>query len=294
MKGRWPSASSPPHLPVSRSAVSQHLKVLKGAGLVSERAAGTRRIYRLNEAAVVALRDQLDTFWDRALSGFQDLVEQPPGGEEMTRPMMPQSTERSSSTHRSNLPLPRLSNASATSSRPSTTCSARRSPRPASSREVGGHIYDSAADGSECRWARVLAYEPPDRVVFSWDISPQWQLETDERNTSEVEVRFVAETPDRTASRARTPSPRSPRPWLGVVCERRRQRWGMAALPGPLRGPRRRGSLMPPISASIEVARSAEDVFAYATDPSRFSEWQKGVVSGRMDSDGAPRSGTAV
>ena len=64
--------------------------------------------------------------------------------------------------------------------------------------KVGGHIYDRAADGSECRWARVLAYEPPERVVFSWDISPQWQLERDERNASEVEVRFVAETPDRT------------------------------------------------------------------------------------------------
>jgi uncharacterized protein YndB with AHSA1/START domain len=63
---------------------------------------------------------------------------------------------------------------------------------------VGGHIYDRAADGSECRWARVLAYEPPDRVVFTWDISPQWQLETDPSKTSEVEVRFVAETPDRT------------------------------------------------------------------------------------------------
>ena len=64
------------HLPVSRSAVSQHLKVLKDAGLVSERAAGTRRIYHLNEVAVIALRDQLDTFWDRALSGYQDVVEQ--------------------------------------------------------------------------------------------------------------------------------------------------------------------------------------------------------------------------
>jgi uncharacterized protein YndB with AHSA1/START domain len=63
---------------------------------------------------------------------------------------------------------------------------------------VGGHIYDRAADGTECRWARVLAYEPPDRVVFSWDISPQWQLETDEANASEVEVRFVAESPERT------------------------------------------------------------------------------------------------
>ena len=64
--------------------------------------------------------------------------------------------------------------------------------------KVGGHIYDKAADGSECRWARVLAYEPPERVVFSWDISPQGQLEDDERNASEVEVRFVAETPERT------------------------------------------------------------------------------------------------
>jgi DNA-binding transcriptional ArsR family regulator len=64
-------------LPVSRPAVSQHLKVLKDAGLVAERAAGTRRIYRLNEAGVLALRDQLDTFWDRALAAYQDVAEQP-------------------------------------------------------------------------------------------------------------------------------------------------------------------------------------------------------------------------
>jgi uncharacterized protein YndB with AHSA1/START domain len=63
---------------------------------------------------------------------------------------------------------------------------------------AGGNIYDRGIDGSECRWARVLAYEPPDRVVFSWDISPQWQIETDSEQTSEVEVRFIAETPQRT------------------------------------------------------------------------------------------------
>lgn len=63
---------------------------------------------------------------------------------------------------------------------------------------VGGHIFDRAEDGTECRWARILAYEPPDRVVFSWDISPSWQLEADEANASEVEVRFIAEAPDRT------------------------------------------------------------------------------------------------
>ena len=63
-------------LPVSRSAVSQHLKVLKDAGLVSERAAGTRRVYRLNPSAVAALRDQLDTFWQRALASYADVAEQ--------------------------------------------------------------------------------------------------------------------------------------------------------------------------------------------------------------------------
>jgi uncharacterized protein YndB with AHSA1/START domain len=63
---------------------------------------------------------------------------------------------------------------------------------------VGGHIYDRATDGTVCRWARVLVYEPPRRVVFSWDIGPTWQLETDPENASEVEVRFIEETADRT------------------------------------------------------------------------------------------------
>jgi uncharacterized protein YndB with AHSA1/START domain len=63
---------------------------------------------------------------------------------------------------------------------------------------VGGHIVDRAVDGSECRWARILAYQPPTRLVFSWDIGPTWQVETDLDRTSEVEVRFIAEGPSRT------------------------------------------------------------------------------------------------
>jgi uncharacterized protein YndB with AHSA1/START domain len=63
---------------------------------------------------------------------------------------------------------------------------------------VGGYVYDRGTDGTECRWARVLAYEPPARVAFTWDISPAWQIESDLARTSEVEVRFVAETPART------------------------------------------------------------------------------------------------
>jgi uncharacterized protein YndB with AHSA1/START domain len=63
---------------------------------------------------------------------------------------------------------------------------------------VGGRIYDKGVDGSECTWARVLAYEPPDRVVFSWDIGLDWTIETDHARTSEVELRFVPDGPDRT------------------------------------------------------------------------------------------------
>jgi uncharacterized protein YndB with AHSA1/START domain len=62
----------------------------------------------------------------------------------------------------------------------------------------GGHIIDRGVDGSECRWSRVLAYEPPNRVVFSWDINLSWQLETDPEKTSEVEIRFTQDGPERT------------------------------------------------------------------------------------------------
>jgi uncharacterized protein YndB with AHSA1/START domain len=63
---------------------------------------------------------------------------------------------------------------------------------------VGGRIYDVGLDGSRCEWSRVLVFDPPSRVVFSWDIGPTWQLEPDPAKTSEVEVRFIAESVDRT------------------------------------------------------------------------------------------------
>ena len=63
---------------------------------------------------------------------------------------------------------------------------------------TGGRVYDRGVDGSECQWGRVLAFEPPERIVFSWDINPMWQIETDLDKTSEVEVRFIADGPART------------------------------------------------------------------------------------------------
>ncbi len=100
---------------------------------------------------------------------------------------------------------------------------------------VGGNIYDRGVDGTECRWARVLAYEPPNRVLFSWDISPYWQVESDPDKTSEVEVRFIAEAPEPHPRRTRAPQPRPPRRRLGRGARGRARRPGLAALPAQVR-----------------------------------------------------------
>jgi DNA-binding transcriptional ArsR family regulator len=81
-------------LPISRPAVSQALAVLKAGGLVSDRAEGTRRIYRLDPAGVAALRDQLDTYWNRALAGYQDSVASPGGQREPDSDPEPEGQER--------------------------------------------------------------------------------------------------------------------------------------------------------------------------------------------------------
>ena len=65
------------HLPVSRPAVSQHLKVLKSAGLVTERAEGTRHIYALDSAGVAAIRDYFEQFWQQSLARFKAAASQP-------------------------------------------------------------------------------------------------------------------------------------------------------------------------------------------------------------------------
>ena len=64
--------------------------------------------------------------------------------------------------------------------------------------QAGGRVYDRGVDGSECQWGRVLVCEPPERIVFTWDISPHWQIETDLSRSSEVEIRFIAEPGERT------------------------------------------------------------------------------------------------
>ena len=125
---------------------------------------------------------------------------------------------------------------------------------------VGGHIYDRATDGTQCHWARVLVYEPPRRVVFSWDIGPTWQLENDPEHASEVEVRFIEETADRTrVELENTGTIPPPRSRVAGRRRRRRPRPRLAAVPRAVRSPVRREQLSaPPNSVSTEAERSTD------------------------------------
>lgn len=187
-------------LPISRPAVSQHLKALKQAGLVIDRQDGTRRLYQLNPDAVAALRAYFDRFWNRSLAAFKQAVEDTRhAGETMT-------TQTADTSVRASIVVdapPQRAFAVFTDDiaswwppehhiLPGELAEMVFEPR------EGGAVYDRAVDGTECRWARVLVYQPPHRLVISWDISLDWQIETNPDRTSEIEVRFLPEGPDRT------------------------------------------------------------------------------------------------
>src|SRR5262249_44443612 len=150
----------------------QHLKVLKGAQLVIDRPAGTRRIYRLDPRGVEDLRADLDRFWNRALASFKDIVEDKRGGF--------MSTPTSATTVHTSVvveaPIDRafrvFTEDFGSFKPPEHNMLGVEIAETVFEPRVGGHLYDRGVDGSECRWARILVYEPPTRVVFSWDISP--------------------------------------------------------------------------------------------------------------------------
>ena len=186
-------------LPISRPAVSQHLKVLKDAGLVVDKRAGQQRIYQVDPNGLAALRAELDRFWTKTLAAYKTVVEQPSQGE-------PMKSQAESTTVRTSIvveaPISRAFEVFTDdfgSFKPAEhnlleVAIAETVFEP----KVGGFLYDRGVDGSVCRWARVLAYEPPNRVLLSWDINPRWQVENDPVKTSEWEVRFIAEAPQRT------------------------------------------------------------------------------------------------
>src|SRR5882672_2281444 len=186
-------------LAVSRPAVSQHLKVLKDAGLVVDKRAGKQRIYQVDRDGLAALRAELDRFWTKTLAAYKTVVEQPTQGD-------PMSIQAADTSVRTSIvveaPISRAFKVFTEdfgSFKPAEHNMLKvEIAETVFEPKVGGFLYDRGVDGSVCRWARVLAYEPPNRVLISWDISPQWQIETDPERSSEVEVRFVPETAERT------------------------------------------------------------------------------------------------
>lgn len=183
-------------LPISRPAVSQHLNVLRQAHLVQAHPQGTRRIYQVDPQGLATLRAELDKFWGKTLENFRQSTE---GEQFMTTTSIPTSVQRDIEVAIS------VERAFATF----TEQFDRIKPREHNlltvpitetvfETHVGGTVYDRGEDGSVCHFARVLVFEPPHRLVISWDITPHWQIETDPGRTSEVEVRFIALGAERT------------------------------------------------------------------------------------------------
>jgi DNA-binding transcriptional ArsR family regulator/uncharacterized protein YndB with AHSA1/START domain len=183
-------------LPVSRPAVSQHLAVLRRAGLVSDRKDGTRRIYRLEPDGFDELRRYVESMWDRALAGFAAATERGEEEEmEMTaiepverRVTVKVSPERAFQvftegfgtwwplgTH--SIGIEEVEPGEA----PVAPETAVIEPR------EGGRVFERHADGTELGWGTVTAWEPPRRVVIAWNPSRQ------DRPTTEIEVTFTPE-----------------------------------------------------------------------------------------------------
>jgi DNA-binding MarR family transcriptional regulator len=171
-------------LPVSRPAVSQHLRVLKDAGLVSDQAEGTRRVYAINPAGQEALRADLDRFWTHALTAFKTVAEGPSRSEREN-----QRRRRSyesftftgcySAWLHADAPIRKTILVSASAERafqvfteevstwwPLSTSHIGRVDAKSAVIEpfVGGRWFERGVDGSECDWGRVRAWDPPRRL----------------------------------------------------------------------------------------------------------------------------------
>jgi DNA-binding transcriptional ArsR family regulator/uncharacterized protein YndB with AHSA1/START domain len=182
-------------LPISRSAVSQHLRRLKDGGLVVSHSQGTRRIYRVNPDGVIALRSYLD----------RTAFPWPP-----MRPSTPQAADLTTAPA-----IPALSGSIIVGASAEHAFrvfigsfntwwphqfhigQADMAGAILESR-VGGRWYERGEDGSECDWGRVLVLEPPHRLVVTWQINGQWQYDPDPEHASEIEVRFTADGPGQT------------------------------------------------------------------------------------------------
>jgi uncharacterized protein YndB with AHSA1/START domain len=162
--------------------------VLKAAGLVLDEPQGNRRIYHLEPDALRALRDHLDWYWGRALAAYQEAAEE--RARQMTDEIVVAKTVRV------NAPL---AVAFEVFAEQGWWPVATHHLAGASGSEVvlepfrGGRWYERAPDGTETDWGTVLAWQPPARLLLTWQVSPDWTYDPDPARGSEIEVTF---TPD--------------------------------------------------------------------------------------------------
>jgi DNA-binding transcriptional ArsR family regulator len=185
-------------LPVGRPAVSMHLRVLQDAGLVRHERAGNRRLYHLDPHGLALLRAYLDAYWSVALGALEHAATARQKGQAM-------AIETELSVLKSVVvPLP-LVEAFALFIQQDRwwPVATHHLAEPHGETVVlepfeGGRWFERGSDGREQEWGRVLVWRPPHQLVLSWLMSSDWTPEPDPAKASEIDVRFLAEAPDRT------------------------------------------------------------------------------------------------
>jgi DNA-binding transcriptional ArsR family regulator len=182
---------------IGRTAVSMHLRVLKDAGLVSDQAVGNRRIYRLEPDALRQLRDHLDWYWERSLLAYQRAAEARARELDVeTREIVVTKTVR--------VDAPLAVAFEVFIGQAWWPVATHHLAHPAGVEVVlepfqGGRWYERDADGIETDWGTVLAWQPPHRLLLTWQVSAEWTYEEDPGRGSQIEVTFTAEGPRTTS-----------------------------------------------------------------------------------------------
>ena len=180
---------------IGRTAVSMHLRVLKSAGLVGDRAVGNRRIYHVEPDALQRLRNHLDWYWERSLSAYQQAAEAKAKEQNVTvgEEVMVLKTVRVEA------PITVAFEVFVSQDWwPVEThhLAELRGHAVVLEPFVGGRWYERAADDTETDWGTVLAWQPPYRLLLTWQVSPEWTYERDPDRASQIEVTFQPEDPN--------------------------------------------------------------------------------------------------
>jgi DNA-binding transcriptional ArsR family regulator len=185
-------------LPVGRPAVSMHLRVLQEAGLVRHERAGNRRLYHLDPQGLAVLRAYMDAYWSHALRAFEMAA----FARQKGQPVAVESELSVLKTVVVPLPLVEAFALFVQQDKwwPVATHHIAEPPGVTAVLEpfLGGRWFERCADGREQEWGRVLVWRPPHQIVLSWQVSSDWTFEPDPARASEIDVRFLAEAPDRT------------------------------------------------------------------------------------------------